>query len=108
MAIKRDTPLSTTPDPGNMQAYGKYQGAKMKATKVVPLDSKPVNKYKLAENINQGEKRRSAQSDAMEAKKSKTNKIIMGASAIGMGILGAVENQIQKRAIDKRNADISK
>lgn len=108
MAKHRDTPLSVTPNPGNMQAYGKYEGAKMKATKVAPLDSKPVNKYKLAENINSGEKRRAAQSNVMEAKKKKQNKIIMGASAVGMGIMGAIENEIQKRAIDKRNADISK
>jgi ribosomal protein L15 len=84
MAIKRDTPLSTSPDPGNMQDYGKYQGAKMKTSKIASLDSKPVNVKKLSENINSGEQRRAAQyaqDKAIEKKKSRTNKLLMGAAA---------------------------
>ena len=105
MAIKRDTPLSTSPDPGNMQAYGKYQGAKMKANKVAPLDSRPVNIKNLAENINSGEQRRASQSDLKQAQKTKENKKYMKIGSAAIGVLGAANEVYERMKLNKRQKE---
>ena len=71
--------------------------AKLKATKVEPLKETPVNKYKLAENINAGEQRRLAQSDAMEKKKRRKERILIGSAAGLMGLYEAVVAPIYKK-----------
>jgi hypothetical protein len=101
MAIKRDTPLSATPDPGNMQSYGKYEGPKMKASKVAPLNASPVDKQKLANNINSGEQRRASQADAMQAAKTKENKKYMKIAAAGIGVLGAASEIYERIRLSK-------
>lgn len=101
MAIKRDTPLSISPDPGNRQSYGKYEGPSMKASKVAPLDSKPVNIKKLSENVNAGEQRRTAQADIKQAQKTKENKKYMKIAAAGIGVLGAASEVYERIRLSK-------
>jgi hypothetical protein len=84
MAIKRDTPLSATPDPGSMQSYGKYEGPKMKTSKSAPLDSKPVNMKNMESKL----KKEYDQNEDSKANNKSTKKF-MKANAIGAGVLGA-------------------
>tara|TARA_R110000868_G_scaffold338779_1_gene599532 strand:- start:1509 stop:1823 length:315 start_codon:yes stop_codon:yes gene_type:complete len=88
MAKHRDTPLSMTPDTGNMQSYGKYEGPSMKASKVVKLDSRPVN------NSNMSKMKSKLKSEYDNNEDTKANiqstKKFMKMNAIGGGIIGGI------------------